>query len=296
MLGLRKTAVLAIGFILEIQHLAPVEAATAKSVQQATVGYSKKSTTGDVQLTPSAVDVGCKVGNDDRRSDLCAQWKAADAASASAKWAFWTLVVGFIGLVVGGGTLFAAWRAAHWAKEAARFTEASANEGKRAADAAERSIAESQRIGEAQVRRYVVAERARIARMADGTSAAVCVIKNFGMSPAKNIRVDGSLRLFDHETGEGVYFEKVNEYAKEHVHFAPPGQEVDLSTISFRMDDKDKSYILKKKKMLVTLRVSIKSEDVFGNEDSIDARFDALPENSFEESPFLEMKRGSDLA
>lgn len=83
-----------------------------------------------------APDKGCERGQDDRQSDLCAQWKAADAAADSATWAYWTFWTGLLGLVIGGGTLFAAWRAAHWAKEAANHSQASALEGKRAADSA----------------------------------------------------------------------------------------------------------------------------------------------------------------
>jgi len=46
------------------------------------------------------------------------------------------LWVSGLGLLIGGGTLFAAWRAAHWAKEAATHTESGATESKRAADIA----------------------------------------------------------------------------------------------------------------------------------------------------------------
>lgn len=73
-----------------------------------------------------APDRGCRPGQDDRQSDLCAQWKAADAATESARWTLWTLIATGFGLVIGGGTLFAAWRAAHWAKKAADHTETGA--------------------------------------------------------------------------------------------------------------------------------------------------------------------------
>lgn len=84
-------------------------------------------------------DRGCNPGRDDRQSDLCAQWKAADAAAESAWWASATFWLGLVGLIVGSGTLFAAWRAAHWAKKAAEHTESSALEARRGADEAEKS-------------------------------------------------------------------------------------------------------------------------------------------------------------
>lgn len=42
-------------------------------------------------------DGGCKDRKDNRDSDLCAQWKAADAATNAAQYAFWTLLISAIG-------------------------------------------------------------------------------------------------------------------------------------------------------------------------------------------------------
>lgn len=50
----------------------------------------------------SAADVACARNEDERTSDLCAQWKAADAARDAANWAIWAL---FIGTVVNVLTL-----------------------------------------------------------------------------------------------------------------------------------------------------------------------------------------------
>lgn len=74
-------------------------------------------------------DAGCAAGHDDRHSELCAQWKATDAAVNSARSAYWTMIAAFVGLVLGAGTLLAAWRAAHWAKAAAVHTEVGAEAG-----------------------------------------------------------------------------------------------------------------------------------------------------------------------
>ena len=45
-------------------------------------------------------DRGCDQGKDERNSDLCAQWKAADAARDAAKYAFWSLWIGITGTVL----------------------------------------------------------------------------------------------------------------------------------------------------------------------------------------------------
>jgi hypothetical protein len=86
-------------------------------------------------------DDGCKKGEDHRQSDLCAQWKAADAAANAALWSWWQMIGGFIGLLVGGGTLFFAARAAHWAKQAATETQ-------KGADAAINAVDETRRANE----------------------------------------------------------------------------------------------------------------------------------------------------
>ena len=67
----------------------------------------------------------CKQGYGNRSSDLCAQWKAADA-SASAADAAW--LVGAIGSVIGLLTLGAAAAAAIFARDAARHTESGAGQ------------------------------------------------------------------------------------------------------------------------------------------------------------------------
>lgn len=110
-------------------------------------------------------DGGCKRGVDDRQSDLCAQWKAADAATDAARWTFWTWVASLVGLLIGGGTLFAAWRAAHWAKQAASHTEAGAREARRSADEATRQATEAERSRTA----FVQAERAHLSISPSGS-------------------------------------------------------------------------------------------------------------------------------
>ena len=66
-------------------------------------------------------------GTDCAQKDLPAQVRAATAAEVMADLTLWQSILGTIGLMVGGATLLAAARAAHWAKEAATHTERGAN-------------------------------------------------------------------------------------------------------------------------------------------------------------------------
>lgn len=85
-------------------------------------------------------DPGCPQGRDNRKSELCAQWKAADAAAGSVTVAWSSFAAGIVGLIVGALTLFFASRAAHWAKEAALHTQAGANEAERSANVAQGAL------------------------------------------------------------------------------------------------------------------------------------------------------------
>lgn len=62
------------------------------------------------------VDPGCMPGKANRRSELCAQWQAVDAAVAANGYAVWQVAAGF-------ATLAAAIYAAYYARRAAIATE-----------------------------------------------------------------------------------------------------------------------------------------------------------------------------
>ncbi len=86
----------------------------------------------------SRLDAPCPVGVDDRSSDLCAQWKAADAADEAAAWTARSFWLSLFSAVIGAGTLAAAFLAALYAKRAA-------GEAKRAADIARDAFIASER-------------------------------------------------------------------------------------------------------------------------------------------------------
>lgn len=69
----------------------------------------------------------CQPGQDNRASDLCAQWKAADAAAASAYWDRFIAVLTGGGLLVGAATLGAAVAAAVFARRASNHAHRSAD-------------------------------------------------------------------------------------------------------------------------------------------------------------------------
>jgi hypothetical protein len=100
-------------------------------LQQVNPALNKIATALGEANKPSTLEQPCLEGEDQRSSDLCAQWKAADAAK-SASVATW--IFGAIGTLIGSLTLAAAWSAAKWARQAAEQT-------KRAADVAEAATA-----------------------------------------------------------------------------------------------------------------------------------------------------------
>lgn len=80
------------------------------------------------------LQAACEPGEDNRHSDLCAQWKAADGAAVSATWTRWTGIFTAGGLLIGFVTMVAAIGAAVFAALASKHT-------KRSADIAETALA-----------------------------------------------------------------------------------------------------------------------------------------------------------
>lgn len=125
----------------------------------------------------------CGKGQNDRNSDLCAQWKAADAANDAAYWtqgAFWAAAtatgITFLALIAAGA---AAW-----------FTH--------------KTVAVAREIGQAQVRTYLSPNKITIIIEA-GVPYFEAFVKNTGASPANDVHVichaligrkNGSTRVF----------------------------------------------------------------------------------------------------
>lgn len=133
-------------------------------------------------------DKGCAVSSERRESDLCAQWKAADAAADAAFWAKMGFWMGLITVAALGGTLFQGGRALMRAKEA--------NDT-------------AQDIGKRQVRAYCGVHAVSIKAGEPGvliagfrTVHAEITIRNYGQTPAYQGRGWG--RCYSHSEVDGL--------------------------------------------------------------------------------------------
>lgn len=142
-------------------------------------------TTLQMANEPKALERECDPEKPDRASDLCAQWRAADAAADSADWTERSFWLALAGLIIGTATLIAAGAAAWFAKGATV-------EAKRGASAAENAVAETKRIGEAQARAYVDFRVHLVKCDFDATPSPTVELTfgyiNTGQTPAKDFR------------------------------------------------------------------------------------------------------------
>lgn len=144
----------------------------------------------------------CAPGTEIRTSDLCAQWKSADAASEGARWTARTFWLSVIGTLFGAGTLIAAFMAARYAKHAAQEARRSADIAKDAMVASERAWLVVEPFAESDI----------TADIGGGAHLFVALaIKNIGRTPALNAHT--SMRLV---TSHGDLPTLVAEHAREH--------------------------------------------------------------------------------
>lgn len=155
------TTGLVIIFLLPLQT-ADASASSAGNVQfTSNIASLGDDNTASSHIASDALNQACKKGVDLRTSQLCAQWKAADAAADSARWSWWQLVVG-------AGTLLAAFAAAIYARLA---------------------VAETRKIGVGQVRAYVTSLNPLI-HINDNNELVVLIkYRNTGQSPANVIKI-----------------------------------------------------------------------------------------------------------
>lgn len=103
------------------------ETEETKTQQQISHSLERIASALDEANKPKREAKDCAEGANDRKSDLCAQWKAADAARASAISADQTVTISVIGLILGAVTMGAAIAAAIFAKVAADHTRRGAD-------------------------------------------------------------------------------------------------------------------------------------------------------------------------
>lgn len=106
---------------------------------------------------PKREMAACPKGGEDRKSELCAQWRAADAASMAVDAAYVSNFIGWIGVVLGTITMFAAIAAAYFAKRAADETKRSADIAKRDEGNAVAALIETRRAADASVDQVEIA-------------------------------------------------------------------------------------------------------------------------------------------
>lgn len=233
--GYRCVIVAAFGLALMGADKSPIAPQGVSSAQAAAQGKTDSKATKaapHADVAPEApeaksADTGCADRKDRRDSDLCAQWKAADAAFDSARAAERQTIIGWIGLLLGSITMAAAIAAAMYAKRAAIATEATVgiatdaatgaaealNIAARNADAAQEQVEVAQMTAKRQLRAYVSITDTEIAPHMLNCVTATAKFINNGETPAINLQarlwisiLPGNnffpLQLIEHPVGE----------------------------------------------------------------------------------------------
>ncbi|MBA2921079.1 hypothetical protein GON01_09380 [Sphingomonas sp. MAH-20] len=232
---------------------------------------NRAATALEKQNDPSPLEQPCKPGENNRGSDLCAQWKAADAAADSALWTERTFYLAIIGTLIGGLTLAAAFAAAKFARDAAIET-------RRGASAAEQAIEEARRIGEAQTKAYLSISSLG-ARWTDGGVVFRTIVQNSGQSPALAAQV--MLKIVD---GDGV----AHRVLPEHDHHIPAQSSTELANCYFLHPT-----VHEWAGIIVIAKVSY--ADVFERIDGIEDRFADLTKD-WDRSEFTELTKAMHVA
>lgn len=182
------------GVVIALAGLALLGASPPQQRQDAGQAQSASAQVNQPSLPRAAVEADetpeggepCREGSDNRNSDLCAQWKAADAAESSAN-AAWLL--GVAGVIIGILTLGAAIAAASYAKQAAEAGFGAIKQG-------EKALRQSDRTAKAELRAYVVVNDASydFAHMKAPPVVSLRLV-NVGQTPAYDVCATGVLRF-----------------------------------------------------------------------------------------------------
>lgn len=152
----------------------------------ASVSMREHSTSTELAVEP------CEKGQDKRTSDLCAQWKAADAAALAAEWTERTFWLGVLGTTLGAATLVSAFWAAQHALRAAVATEKTAD------------IARE--IGQLQTRAYIGLDTLTFELVKSGDDGSFIgvqltpIVRNAGNSPAFCHKLWSQMVLVEHRS------------------------------------------------------------------------------------------------
>lgn len=193
--GYRCIIVAVVGWIILAAAPAPNNGAGNK---QPGAADKRNNTLGSIASSlkeankPKLEATNCSEGSDDRKSDLCAQWQAADAAESSANATWWTVYLDGIGVALGIVTMGAAIAAAYFAKRAADETQ-------RSAKAAEDALAQAKH--EARAWLSITVEPEKIVGSDHGVQFYFRItIKNVGGMVAQNMQFH--FQIFDARAGD----------------------------------------------------------------------------------------------
>ncbi|WP_429614978.1 hypothetical protein [Sphingobium olei] len=174
---------------------------------------------------PAIMPPPCGPGQYESKDDLCAQWKAADAASSSASWSWWQMLIAGGGLLVGIVTMGAAIAAAFFAKQAANETKKSASAASEAVTEAREANKIAQQTGEAQVRCYLSIQNVQVSLSRESETSSITTfepndpnkkdsiypniffkVRNHGNSPAMGVSFNFSIKFMSHFLKDGSHY------------------------------------------------------------------------------------------
>lgn len=228
--GYRYVLLVSVGWVIiaasPVRHSYPKQQGNAqRSIARSLQEINTRLNEADQRVDPNKP---CAQGRDDHTSDLCAQWKAADAAYDSAVWtrrSFYLSVAGFavgmLTLIAAGAAAFFAWVAASQARKSnalnmreharssrraiqgAQETQAAMRIAGRNADAATKSASVAERSLIATQRAYIHLDGVSQEAVKDDDGNIVeFIIKmhwiNSGRTPALKQRINCNYRLFPH--------------------------------------------------------------------------------------------------
>ncbi len=143
----------------------------------------------------------CREPRDKDRCDLEAQWESADASRDAAKWAYWQFVASTAGILGLGYNLYLTRKAVLLAGDATKDADNALAIAAKSADASVKLAEISQSTSERQLRAYVYLDSAdlthgEIVKSATGAGLNISIvmkIKNYGLTPAVNVRISVAL-------------------------------------------------------------------------------------------------------
>ena len=213
---MRGIVVLGVGSLLTLAGAPQIRAQTKQAeatANQTQAAPSVASNTEAVEpIQPSEYYKPCRQDNRNYRSDLCAQWTAAQGAIDAAywaKWGFWLSLAGLLGLV---GTLFYTRKAVLAAEEGTRDADAAikiagknASAAMRAARAAGEANSIAQETAHRQLRPYVYLTECHVTydhmagfNYVGDRGVLILYFKNFGQTPAKDATLRAQASIGGH--------------------------------------------------------------------------------------------------